>query len=203
MFSGDIQVGAEQTRGVKTAEGCMLGKLWWPRGSAVGSAAPLSLCNEVLREGQSCRGRSIWGEVGRAQAWASGDLSSSPSLLPNCWMTSDKSLIFSCLLILRRVGWNYSGSIIMNVSSALTLWPWNISSFCVCVGLLLEGRWGAEALLGVREQRARCPLVRPRGLKARVSLSFSRGWTGLSILEHRWEQWLNFWPDKHVIHHRW
>ena len=28
---------------------------------------------------------------------------------------------------------------------------------CVCWALL-EGRWGAEALLGVRDQRAQCPL---------------------------------------------
>ena len=38
---------------------------------------------------------------------------------------------------------------------------------CVCWALL-EGRWGAEALLGVREQRAQCPLATYPG--ARVPL---------------------------------
>ena len=70
---------------------------------------------------------------------------------------------------------------------------------CVCWALL-EGRWGAEALLGVREQRAQCPLDIPPRSQGSPLILQGMDWT---ILEDRQEQCLNFWPEKHMMHHWW
>ena len=57
----------------------MLSNIGWPRGFAVGSAAPLPLCNGVLQE-------EVGGDLGCSghPTWESGDLSSSSRLLPPC-----------------------------------------------------------------------------------------------------------------------